>query len=224
MRLALFDLDNTLLTGDSDHLWGEFLVARGRVDPTAYKQANDRFYAQYRAGTLDIADYTRFAVGPLVRIGAAELQALREEFVLTCIEPIIAPAAPALLERHRIQGDTLLIITATNSFVTAPIARLLDVDDLLATELEQVDGRYTGRIAGTPCYQAGKCRRLEEWRAQQSDRYTHLTFYSDSHNDIPLLSVVDRPIVVDPDPELRLEAGTRGWPVISLRQAPPSFD
>ncbi len=224
MRLALFDLDNTLLTGDSDHLWGEFLVARGRVDPTAYKQANDRFYAQYRAGTLDIADYTRFAVGPLVRIGAAELETLREEFVLTCIEPIIAPAAPALLERHRIQGDTLLIITATNSFVTAPIARLLDVDDLLATELEQVDGRYTGRIAGTPCYQAGKCRRLEEWRAQQSDRYTHLTFYSDSHNDIPLLSVVDRPIVVDPDPELRLEAGKRGWPVISLRQAPPSFD
>lgn len=224
MRLALFDLDNTLLTGDSDHLWGEFLVARGRVDPTAYKQANDRFYAQYRAGTLDIADYTRFAVGPLVRIGAAELETLREEFVLTCIEPIIAPAAPALLERHRIQGDTLLIITATNSFVTAPIARLLDVDDLLATELEQVDGRYTGRIAGTPCYQAGKCRRLEEWRAQQSDRYTHLTFYSDSHNDIPLLSVVDRPIVVDPDPELHLEAARRGWPVISLRQAPPSFD
>lgn len=224
MRLALFDLDNTLLAGDSDHLWGEFLVERGMVDRDGYKSANDRFYAQYRAGTLDIAEYTRFAVEPLVRIGAAQLEALRAEFVRERIEPIIAPAAPALLERHRIQGDTLVIITATNSFVTTPIAQLLDVDDLLATEPEQRDGRYTGRIAGTPCYQGGKCVRLEQWRAEQAERYTHVTFYSDSHNDIPLLSAVDRPIVVDPDPELAAEAARRGWPVISLRQPPPSLD
>lgn len=223
MRLAIFDLDNTLLAGDSDHLWGEFLVERGLVEQPAFQQANDRFYAQYKAGTLDIAEYTRFAVEPLVRIGAERLATLRAEFVESHIEPIIAPAAPALLERHRIQGDTLLIITATNSFVTEPIAKLLDVDDLLATNPEKVDGRYTGRIAGIPCYQAGKVKRLEQWRAEQSERYSHLTFYSDSHNDLPLLRTVDRPIVVDPDPQLRDEATARGWPVISLREAPPTF-
>lgn len=223
MRLAIFDLDNTLLAGDSDHLWGEFLVERGLVEQPAFQQANDRFYAQYKAGTLDIAEYTRFAVEPLIRIGAERLTALRAEFIESHIEPIIAPAAPALLERHRIQGDTLLIITATNSFVTDPIAKLLDVDDLLATDPEKIEGRYTGRIAGIPCYQAGKVQRLEQWRAEQSERYSHLTFYSDSHNDLPLLRSVDRPIVVDPDPQLRDEAAARGWPVISLREAPPTF-
>lgn len=223
MRLAIFDLDNTLLAGDSDHQWGEFLVERGLVEQPAFQQANDRFYAQYKAGTLDIAEYTRFVVQPLIRIGTDALPTLRAEFVRSRIEPMIAPAAPALLERHRIQGDTLLIITATNSFITEPIARLLDVDDLLATDPEQVDGRYTGRIAGIPCFQDGKVRRLEQWRAAQTERYSHLTFYSDSHNDLPLLQAVDRPIVVDPDPQLRGEAAARGWPIISLREAPPTF-
>lgn len=224
MRLAIFDLDNTLLAGDSDHLWGDFLVNRGLVDSQTYKQTNDQFYAQYQAAKLDIAEYTRFASEPLRRIAPDTLKELRAEFVRTCIEPIVAPAAPALLERHRVQGDTVLIITATNSFVTQPIAELLDVDDLLATDLEQLDGKYTGRIVGTPCYQEGKVLRLEKWRSEQSERYTHLTFYSDSRNDLPLLRKVDRPVAVDPDAELRAEAQRCGWPVISLRDPLPSID
>lgn len=223
MRLAIFDLDHTLLAGDSDHLWGEFLVEQNLVDREVYQRENDRFYETYKAGTLDIAAYTRFAVEPLIRLGAQRLKPLRQQFIETKIEPIIAPAAPALLERHRIQGDTLLIITATNSFITEPIAKLLDVDDLLATEPEMIDGRYTGRIKGTPCFQAGKQTRLQEWREAQSEKYSHLTFYSDSHNDLPLLRAVDQPVAVDPDAELLMEATRRNWRVISLREPLPSL-
>jgi HAD superfamily hydrolase (TIGR01490 family) len=218
MRLAIFDLDNTLLAGDSDHLWGEYMIAQGLVDGPAFKRRNDRFYDDYKAGRLDIAAYTRFALEPLARLGPERLLPLRERFVAEVIEPIVAPAAPALLERHRIQGDQLLIITATNRFVTEPIARLLDVDELLATDPEQVAGRYTGAITGTPCYREGKVARLADWRARQDERYTHLTFYSDSHNDLPLLRQVDRPVAVDPDTELRAEAQRKGWPVITLRE------
>ena len=218
MRLAIFDLDHTLLAGDSDHLWGEFLVEQKLVDGDSYKRQNDRFYEEYKAGTLDIAAYTRFALEPLIRLGTAALLPLRERFIRDVIEPIVAPAAPALLERHRIQGDTLIIITATNRFITEPIAELLGVDDLLATDPEVVDGRYTGRIAGTPCYRDGKPMKLAEWLARQKEKYTHRIFYSDSHNDLPLLGAVEQPIVVDPDDELRAQAGARGWPVITLRQ------
>ena len=223
MRLALFDLDHTLLAGDSDHLWGEFLVEQNLVDRESYARENDRFYESYKAGTLDIAAYTRFAVEPLIRLGAERLAPLRQHFIETRIEPIIAPAAPALLERHRIQGDTLVIITATNSFITEPIARLLDVDDLLATEPEQLNGRYTGRIAGAACYREGKLERLQQWRDAQSEKYSHVTFYSDSHNDLPLLRAVDQPVAVDPDPELLAEAQQRGWLVITLREPLPSI-
>ena len=223
MRLALFDLDHTLLTGDSDHLWGEYMIDHGLVERARHKRQNDQFYEDYKAGTLDVAAYTRFALEPLVRHGADKLLPLRERFVAEVIEPIIAPAAPALLERHRIQGDTLLIITATNRFITEPIARLLDVDGLLATDPEVVDGRYTGAIAGIACYQDGKRRRLEQWLAQQDERYEHLTFYSDSHNDLPLLRHVQHPVAVDPDDQLRAEAAQRGWPVISLREPLPSL-
>ncbi len=223
MRLAIFDLDNTLLAGDSDHLWGEFLIAQGLVDRLSYGRENDRFYETYKAGTLDIAAYTRFALEPLIRLGADHLLPLRDVFVKTWIEPIIAPAAPALLERHRIQGDTLLIITATNSFITTPIAELLGVDALLATDPEVVKGRYTGRISGTPCYREGKQVRLKQWLAEEGEDYSHLTFYSDSHNDLPLLCEVRQPVAVDPDEILREEAERRGWPIISLRQAPPSI-
>jgi HAD superfamily hydrolase (TIGR01490 family) len=218
MRLAIFDLDHTLLAGDSDHLWGEFMISHGLVEREGHKRLNDRFYEDYKAGTLDIAAYTRFALEPLVRLGAARLLPLRERFIAEVIEPIVAPAAPALLERHRIQGDQLLIITATNRFVTEPIAQLLGVDELLATDPEQVDGRYTGAITGIPCYREGKLGRLAQWRAQQDETYSHVTFYSDSHNDLPLLRDVDQPVAVDPDAELRAEAQREGWLIISLRE------
>jgi HAD superfamily hydrolase (TIGR01490 family) len=219
MHLAIFDLDHTLLAGDSDHLWGEYLVAQKLVDGASYQRQNDRFYEEYKAGTLDIAAYTRFALEPLIRLGTEALLPLRARFIKDVIEPIIAPAAPALLERHRIQGDTLLIITATNRFITEPIADMLGVDDLLATDPEVVDGRYTGRIQGIPCYREGKPRRLAEWLAAQKEKYTHKVFYSDSHNDLPLLKAVEEPIAVDPDAELRTHASTHRWPVISLRHA-----
>ena len=218
MRLAIFDLDHTLLTGDSDHLWGDYVIEHGLVEREQHQRQNDRFYQDYLAGTLDIAAYTRFALEPLVRLGAGRLLPLRERFIREVIEPIVAPAAPALLERHRIQGDTLLIITATNRFITEPIARLLGVDELLATDAEVVDGRYTGEIAGIPCYQDGKRRRLEQWLARQDERYAHMTFYSDSHNDLPLLRHVHQAVAVDPDDTLRAEAARRGWPIISLRE------
>ncbi|MGH8481032.1 MAG: HAD family hydrolase [Nevskiaceae bacterium] len=223
MRLAVFDLDHTLLAGDSDHLWGEFMIEQGLVERDGHQRENDRFYADYKAGTLDIAAYTRFALEPLVRLGPGRLLPLREQFVASRIDPIVAPAAPALLERHRIEGDELLIITATNRFVTEPIARLLGVDHLLATDPELVDGRYTGAIAGIPCYREGKVRRLEQWLAQQDERCGHITFYSDSHNDLPLLRHVQQPVAVDPDDELRTEAVRRGWPIITLREPPPSL-
>ena len=223
MRLAIFDLDHTLLAGDSDHLWGEFMIEHGLVERASHKRQNDRFYEDYKAGTLDMAAYTRFALEPLIRLGAEQLLPLRERFVTRVIEPIVAPAAPALLERHRIQGDHLLIITATNRFITEPIAQLLGVDDLLATDAEVVAGRYTGEIAGIPCYQDGKRRRLDQWLAQRGEQYAHMTFYSDSHNDLPLLQHVQQPVAVDPDEPLRAEATRRGWPIISLREPLPTL-
>jgi len=223
MRLAIFDLDHTLLAGDSDHLWGQFMIDEGLVERDAHQRQNDRFYEDYKAGTLDIAAYMRFALEPLVRLGAERLLPFRERFIATRIDPIVAPAAPALLERHRIGGDELLIITATNRFVTEPIAALLGVDELLATDPEQVDGRYTGAIAGVPCYREGKVRRFEQWLDEQGERYDHVTFYSDSHNDLPLLRHVTRPVAVDPDESLRAEALRLGWPVISLRDPLPSL-
>ena len=223
MRLAIFDLDHTLLAGDSDHLWGEFMIERGLVEREHHKRQNDRFYEDYKAGTLDIAAYTRFALEPLVRLGPAQLLPLREQFVAGVIDPIVAPAAPALLERHRIEGDELLIITATNRFITEPIAALLGVDNLLATDGECVDGRYTGELAGIPCYREGKVRRLEQWLGEQDERYDSITFYSDSHNDLPLLRHVQRPVAVDPDAQLRAEAERLGWPIITLREPPLSL-
>jgi HAD superfamily hydrolase (TIGR01490 family) len=223
MRLAIFDLDHTLLAGDSDHLWGGFMIEQGLVERDHHRRQNDKFYEDYKAGTLDIAAYTRFALEPLVRLGPARLLPLRERFVATVIDPIVAPAAPALLERHRVGGDELLIITATNRFVAEPIAHLLGVDQLLATDPEVVDGRYTGAIAGVPCYREGKVRRFEQWLAQQDGPFEHVTFYSDSHNDLPLLRHVQRPIAVDPDAELRAQAQRHGWPVITLREPPPSL-
>lgn len=217
MRLAVFDLDHTLLAGDSDFLWGEFLVERGKVDPDYYERENQRFYAEYKAGTLRIEEFAHFALEPLTRYPMEELNRWRHEFVREKIEPVIAPLAPALLERHRAQGDHLLITTATNRFISEPIAEMLGVDTLIATDPEIAHGRYTGRIAGIANFNEGKVQRLEDWMASQKLSTAHITFYSDSRNDLPLLERADVAVAVDPDEVLVAEAARRGWPVISLR-------
>lgn len=221
MRLALFDLDNTLLAGDSDHAWGRFLAEVGAVDAETYTRANDAFYAQYVAGTLDIYEFCRFVFQPLVAHPLPRLEHWREEFLRERIQPMIAPGAADLLARHRAAGDTLLIITATNSFVTRPIADLLGVGNLIATEPEFRDGRYTGELAATPCFQEGKIERLRDWlrdRGEPPQAMADACFYSDSRNDIPLLEAVGEPVAVDADPALAAHARERGWPHISLRE------
>ncbi|MWV15057.1 HAD-IB family hydrolase [Pseudomonas sp. L-22-4S-12] len=217
MRLALFDLDNTLLAGDSDHSWGEFLCQRGRVDAAEYQARNDAFYADYCAGRLDVVAYQNFSQAILGRTGAQELAQWQAEFMAEVIEPIILAKGEALLAQHREAGDKLVIITATNRFVTAPIAARLGVETLLATECGMQDGRYTGQLAGIPCYQEGKVVRLNEWLQDSGLNLDDSYFYSDSRNDLPLLEKVAHPVAVDPDDTLRGIAGERGWPVISLR-------
>lgn len=217
MRLALFDLDNTLLGGDSDHAWGDWLCERGILDGATYKARNDAFYQDYLAGHLNITDYLNFTLDIFGRTEMAQLQVWHEQFMAECIEPIILPKGLALLDEHRAAGDKLLIITATNRFVTAPIAARLGVDTLLATECEMVDGRYTGRTTDVPCFREGKVTRLERWLQETGFDLSDSSFYSDSMNDLPLLEQVSRPVAVDPDPNLLAEAQKRGWPVISLR-------
>jgi len=217
MNLAIFDLDNTLLAGDSDYLWGQFLVEQGIVDGPSYERQNRLFYDQYKAGTLDICEFCAFSMAPLTQHDPAQLYAWRAQFVREKIEPIVAAGTPALLERHRAQGDRLLIMTATNRFITEPIAALLNIGDLIATDPEMKDGRYTGRVAGIPNFQEGKVQRLELWRAEQPEKFAHTYFYSDSRNDIPLLLKADTAVAVDADEVLLAEAKKRGWASISLR-------
>lgn len=217
MSLALFDLDNTLLAGDSDYLWGRFLAAEGVVDGDHYERENQRYYDLYRAGELDIDEFLAFSLRPLAENPPQRLAALRLAFIEQAIRPIVTPAASALIERHRRQGDTLVIITATNRFVTAPIAELLDIPHLLATEPEMVGGRYTGRVSGAPCFQHGKLTHLQDWMAARDLDLRDSWFYSDSHNDLPLLERVSHPVVVDPDDKLARVAEARRWPALSLR-------
>lgn len=217
MRLALFDLDNTLLGGDSDHAWGDWLCERGILDGATYKARNDAFYQDYLAGRLNITDYLNFTLAIFGRTEMAQLDAWHREFMAECIEPIILPKALALLDKHRAAGDKLVIITATNRFVTAPIAARLGVDTLLATECEMVDGRYTGRTTDVPCFKEGKVTRLNRWMQENGFTLDGATFYSDSMNDLPLLEQVSYPVAVDPDPKLMAEAEDRNWPIMSLR-------
>lgn len=217
MRLALFDLDNTLLGGDSDHAWGDYLCERGILDGDAYKSRNDAFYQDYLAGRLNITDYLNFSLEILGRTEMAQLEQWHREFMRDCVEPIILAKGEALLAEHRAAGDKLVIITATNRFVTGPIASRLGVETLLATECEMQNGRYTGRTTDVPCFRDGKVTRLERWLAETGLSLEGASFYSDSLNDLPLLERVTRPVAVDPDPKLRAEAERRGWPVISLR-------
>jgi len=217
MALAIFDLDNTLLAGDSDHLWGQFLVAQGLEDGTEFARTNDAFYRDYQEGNLDIDAFLRFSLRPLRDHPPELLESLRARFVRECIEPLMLPAARALVDRHRAAGDTLLIITASNTFITAPTAALFGVPHLIATDPEVHDGRFTGAVSGIPSFQAGKVARLEVWLAAQGESLAGSSFYSDSHNDLPLLERVDRPVAVDPDAVLREAALARGWDILSLR-------
>ncbi|NWN92681.1 HAD family hydrolase [Marinobacter adhaerens] len=217
MTLAIFDLDNTLLAGDSDHAWGEFLVEEGFVDARSYSEANDRFYQDYLNGEMDYMKYITFALEPLSVNSVDTLKAWRASFMEKKVRPMLLEKADALLNHHRDQGHTLMIITATNRFVTEPIAEVLGIEHLIATEPEMLDGRYTGGIVGTPSFQDGKVTRLNEWLDTHRKNLEGAWFYSDSHNDLPLLKQVDNPVAVDPDPKLEAYATSQGWDVISLR-------
>ncbi len=218
-RLAIFDLDNTLLGGDSDHGWGEFLINEGLVDAEQHRQRNDAFYEQYKAGTLDMTEYLEFVVAAIAGMPKPDRDALHDRFMQTIVEPMVLPQAERLLVAHKARGDFCLIITATNRFITGPIARRLAVDDLIATDLEEENDVFTGKISGIPSFQDGKIQKLQEWLEQRDDGLSlqDSIFYSDSFNDIPLLEVTTEAVAVDPDDKLRAHAEKQGWAIISLR-------
>ena len=218
MKLVLFDLDNTLLAGDSDFEWAQFLIEQGVLDREVYEAQNGAFYDQYKAGTLDIMEFLNFQLKPLSRHPRAVLDAWHREFMARKILPMIRSSARALVERH--EDDTRAVITATNSFVTGPIAREFGIAHLIATEPEQRGGEFTGNVCGIPCFREGKVKRLETWLADQGmtlAAFDESWFYSDSLNDLPLLTRVTHPVAVDPDGTLRTHAEARGWPIISLQ-------
>jgi HAD superfamily hydrolase (TIGR01490 family) len=220
VNLALFDLDNTLLACDSDYEWGQFLVDNGVLDRATYEAQNAAFYEQYKAGTLDIHEFLGFALRPLAEHAPEDLERWHAEFMAARIRPAMGAPAKALVRRHLEAGDLCAVVTATNSFVTGPIAREFGVPHLVATEPERVAGRFTGRVAGVPCFREGKITRVQAWLAGQGRQLRDFplsSFYSDSRNDLPLLELVTRPVVVDPDPALAAVARARGWSAVSLR-------
>ena len=217
MPLTIFDLDETLIGADSDHEWGQFVVDKGLVDAEKHKKKNDDFYEQYKAGQLDIDEYLQFSCSILTQYSIEDLHRFRSEFVAQRILPIILDKAQDLVKKHRELGDTLLVITSTIEFVTRPIVDEFGIDILIAPDPEIVSNRYTGRIVGVPSFAAGKVTRLEQWLANRQDSLEGSSFYSDSHNDLPLLRLVDNPVAVDPDPILREKAEENQWPIISLR-------
>jgi HAD superfamily hydrolase (TIGR01490 family) len=217
VNLALFDLDNTLLAGDSDFEWAQFLIEQGVLDREVYEARNQRFYDQYKAGTLDIHEFLDFQLKPLARHARSVLDTWHAEFMSRKILPIIRNSARGLVDKHC--ADLRVVITATNSFVTAPIAREFGIEHLIATEPEQCKGEFTGKVFDIPCFREGKVQRLEAWLQQQGrtlESFDESWFYSDSLNDLPLLSRVSRPVAVDPDDTLRAHAERHGWPVIAL--------
>lgn len=217
MSLAIFDLDNTLISDDSDFLWGQFLVDQGIVDKQLYEQANAKFYDDYKVGKLDIVEFLNFSLSPLADNDSEQLFKWRQQFVEEVIKPILLKPAIRLVNKHRFKGDTVLVITATNRFVTEPIVKLFGIDILLATTPEFINNQYTGRFEGVPCFQEGKVKLLEQWLEETSETLENSCFYSDSHNDLPLLKLVDNPVAVDPDDQLREYAQKNNWPIISLR-------
>ena len=220
MNLALFDLDNTLLSGDSDFEWSQFLIEQGVLDRELFEAKNLEFYEQYKAGTLDIHAFLDFQLKPLSRHTRKELDQWHKKFMRTKVRPMMSDAGKKLVASHRAAGDICVIITATNSFVTAPIAREYGVEFLIATEPEQENGEFTGRVHGVPSFREGKITRLETWMQQHDwtwGDFADSIFYSDSLNDLPLLTLVKNPVAVDPDDTLRSHAEQHGWRVISLR-------
>ena len=217
MSLAIFDLDNTLIGGDSDFLWGEFLGEEGVVDANAYRKKNEYFYQQYDLGVLDIYAWLDFCLEPLSRYSMAELEAFHHQFMMQKIEPIMLDKAQKCIDRHKERGDTVLIMTASNSFVTAPIAKKYGINQMLATEPEIKAGRYTGGVSGIPCFQAGKIDKLLPWLQKNEESLTGSTFYSDSHNDLPLLELVDNPVAVNADKILTKIAQKKGWEILNWR-------
>ena len=219
MALAIFDLDNTLLAGDSDHRWGEFLCDVGLTEAEAFRLKNDAFYADYQAGNLDMLAYLDFVLEPLTGMERSAVRSLQRQFVAECIEPMLLDKAFDLLNEHRIKGDTLLMMTATHAVVAEPVAARLGFEHWLGSGVGIHDGRYTGKAEGSPCFQQGKVDHLADWRSRHlgiADT-DDCWFYSDSHNDLPLLSAVGHPVAVDPDDTLRAHAEANDWPIMSLR-------
>jgi HAD superfamily hydrolase (TIGR01490 family) len=216
MTLAIFDLDHTLINGDSDHLWGEYMVENGIVDKQAYRQRNDVFYQDYQRGTLDNDEYLAFALEPLTHYSIDKVHAWRADYVEKWIRPLIAPGTTRLLDEHRQRNHHLMIISATNLFVSEPIAHMLGVTTILATEPEIIANRYSGRYLGTPTYQQGKVAVLKEWIASNNQDLVGAYFYSDSLNDLALLEQVDNPVTVNPDDDLKAIAEARAWKIIDL--------
>ena len=220
MNLALFDLDNTLLTSDSDFEWSQFLIEKKVLDRKEYESRNLEFYEQYKSGTLDINQFLDFQLQPLSLHPRTQLDDWHNEFMAKKIMSQIAPGAYKLINKHMLRGDLCIIITATNRFVTEPIARILGINNLIATEPGQKDGEFTGQVSGTPCFREGKITRLEDWMDEHNLTWLSFLeswFYSDSLNDIPLLEKVTNPVAVDPDSTLEKYAKENNWPIISLR-------
>lgn len=220
MNLCLFDLDDTLLPLDSDHAWGEFVISLGWVDETGFRRDNDAFFAQYQAGRLDVHAYIEFATRPLRERSPEELSAAQGLFMQRVIEPALRDSARELVRRHQAQGDRVALVTATNEFVTAPIAAAFGIPTLIAVQLERdARGSITGRIRGTPSYREGKVRRVEEWLSEQGASWGdcgRISVYSDSLNDLPLLEMATDPVATNPSPALRAVAHQRGWPTLNL--------
>lgn len=219
MKLVLFDLDNTLLAGDSDYAWGQFLVSQGILDKQAFEAKNRQFYDQYKQGTLDINAFLNHQLRPLAQYAPEQLNAWHAQFMREHIVPMITAPARELVARSLGEADLVAIITATNSFVTRPIAHEFGVEHLIATEPEQAGGRYTGRVTGLPSFREGKIARMHQWLAEQGkpfERFDETWFYSDSHNDLPLLQQVSHPVAVNADPVLREHATRNGWPLLEL--------
>ena len=218
-KLALFDLDNTLLEGDSDHAWGEFLISNSLVEEKAHRDKNDHFYDQYKQGALDIHGYVAFTLEPVMQLDRIQRTQLLAEFMKQSVEPIILDKGRELVRTHLDAGDFCIIITATNEFISTPIATLLNADLIIATELQISNDMYNGKISGTPCYQDGKVSKLNAWLDQQETRFnlSDAVFYSDSINDLPLLQEVATPVAVDPDQRLLEKAESEGWKILTLR-------
>lgn len=220
MNLALFDLDNTILAGDSDYNWSRFLIQEGYLDGAIHAEKNEKFYADYKAGTLDIYAFVEFQFKPLARNPRTVLNQLLKKYVEEVIKPMITEKARALVKRHQDEGDLIIVITATNSFITKPIAELFGIENLIGTDPEEKEGEFTGKVSGLPSFKEGKVTRLEAWLKGKNlslASFENSYFYSDSHNDLPLMQKVTHPVAVDSDDVLSEYAKSNGWPQISLR-------